>query len=135
MRLLSLNERGDLIWNEFSLDTILPYVILSHRWGTEEITFPDLIKDNGKKKTGGRKIVCCGEQADRDGLRYFWVYTYCINKHEPNELTEAINSMFRWYRDAAKCYVYLSDVSTSADDSRMCQSAWEADFRSSKWFT
>jgi tetratricopeptide (TPR) repeat protein len=59
----------------------------------------------------------------------------CIDKRDPNELTEAINSMFRWYRGAAKCYVYLSDVSTSAEDPKMCQSAWEAEFRSSIWFT
>jgi hypothetical protein len=43
--------------------------------------------------------------------------------------------MFRWYHDAAKCYAYLSDVSASADDPQICQSAWEADFRSSEWFT
>jgi tetratricopeptide (TPR) repeat protein len=43
--------------------------------------------------------------------------------------------MFRWYRDAAKCYAYLSDVSTSADDPEICQSTWETEFLSSKWFT
>ena len=51
----------------------------------------------------------------------------------PNtERQEAINSMFRWYRDAAKCYVYLSDVSISAfgaDD----KSRWEPALRKSRW--
>jgi hypothetical protein len=135
MRLLSLNEHGDLTWQEFSQDTIPPYAILSHRWGAEEVTFPDLIEDNGRSKAGRRKIVFCGEQAVRDDLRYFWVDTCCIDKRDNNELTEAINSMFRWYRDAAKCYAYLSDVSTPADDPEICQSAWEAGFRSSQWFT
>jgi hypothetical protein len=42
--------------------------------------------------------------------------------------------MFRWYQDAARCYVYLSDVSkpdTKADD----QMAWEEAFKKSRWFT
>lgn len=135
MRLLSLDGRGDLAWTVFTKDTIPPYAILSHRWATEEVSFADLKHDNGRGKAGRAKIVFCGKQAARDGLRYFWVDTCCINKQDPNELTEAINSMFRYYRGAAKCYAYLSDVSTSAGDPKICQSAWEADFRASKWFT
>jgi hypothetical protein len=134
MRLLTLNERGDLAYEDFSQDKIPPYAILSHRWGTDEVTFADLKHGNGRSKTGHRKIAFCGEQAARDGLHYFWVDTCCIDKHDLNQLTEAINSMFCWYRGAAKCYVYLSDVSTSASDPKICQSAWEADFRSSTWF-
>jgi hypothetical protein len=35
--------------------------------------------------------------------------------------------MFRWYRDAAKCYVYLSDFSTdeySTSSQLLCWSVW-----------
>jgi Heterokaryon incompatibility protein (HET) len=106
--------------------------------GLEEVGFLDLINGNGQNKAGYRKIVFCGEQAARDNLRYFWVDTCCIDKRNNTELTEAINSMFRWYRNAAKCYVYLSDVSVSASDNvnaEICQSVWEADFRRSRWFT
>jgi hypothetical protein len=38
------------------------------------------------------------------------VDTCCINKSAHQELQTAINSMFRWYQGAAKCYAYLSDV-------------------------
>ena len=38
--------------------------------------------------------------------------TVCIDKSNSQELQEAITSMFSWYQRAAKCYVYLSDVST-----------------------
>jgi hypothetical protein len=136
MRLLSLNEHGDLAWAEFGLDKIPPYAILSHTWGTEEVGFGDLIDKSGKSKAGYRKIVFCGAQAARDGLQYFWVDTCCIDKRNNTELTKAINSMFRWYRDAAKCYVYLSDVSTSAVglNAENYQGAWEANFRKSRWF-
>ena len=45
--------------------------------------------------------------------------------------------MFRWYRNATKCYVYLTDVSTPGYDAdiQANQSTWEAAFRGSKWFT
>ena len=137
MRLLSLNEHDDLAWREFSQDKIPPYAILSHTWGAEEVSFVDLVDKSGKSKAGYRKIIFCGEQAARDNLRYFWVDTCCIDKRDNTEFTEAINSMFRWYRNAATCYAYLSDVSTSTSDpsAETCQSAWEADFRSSRWFS
>ena len=49
-------------------------------------------------------------------LAYFWVATCCINKANYMEYSETINSMFRCYRDAAQCYVYLSDVSVNNID-------------------
>ena len=42
--------------------------------------------------------------------------------------------MFRWYRSAAKCYVYLLDVSTGKH-SRSSELLWEPNFRQSRWFT
>ena len=96
-------------------DAIPPYAILSHTWGAddEEVTFDDLTKNAGKDKLGYKKIQLCGEQAKRDDLQYFWVDTCCINKANKAEHSLAIRSMFRWYRNAARCYVYLSDVSDS----------------------
>jgi hypothetical protein len=44
--------------------------------------------------------------------------------------------MFQWYRYAAKCYVYLSDVSiTKHNQTGLSNQLWEALFRSSRWFT
>ena len=60
--------------------------------------------------------------------------TFCINKANNNELSEAISSMFRWYQNAAKCYVYLLDVPRAAFD-EFNQRTWESDFRESRWFT
>ena len=56
------------------------------------------------------KIKYACEQAIRDGYEYVWVDTCCINKDSSAELSEAINSMYRWYQSAAVCYVFLSDV-------------------------
>ena len=125
MRLLSLDERGSLAWKEFSRD-IPPYAILSHTWGTDEVSFADLVDGHARRKAGYRKIVFCGEQARRDGLGYFCVDTCCIDKRSSAELTTAINSMFRWYCGAVKCYAYLSDVPSSAAglDAEKYPSTW-----------
>jgi hypothetical protein len=128
MRLLRLQGEEELRLIEFHDDNTPPYSILSHTWGLEEVTFEDITTgmNHAVTKAGYRKIDFCGKQAKKDGLEYFWVDTCCINKSSSAELTEAINSMFRWYRDAVKCYVYMSDV-TVYD--------LEPSFRQSRWFT
>ncbi len=137
MRLLYFNNDGDFSLTEFFEDDIPEYAILSHRWGAEEVTFKDITNGTSKAKAGYGKIQFCGEQARRDSLQYFWVDTCCIDKSSSAELSEAINSMFRWYQKAARCYVYLSDVSIrkqeASDTSTVC--TWESAFRASKWFT
>jgi hypothetical protein len=137
MRLLARDSNG-----EFSLTKDLaippPYAILSHTWGEddEEATYKDVMEGSAKTKTGYRKIQFCGEQAARDGLQYFWVDTCCINKSDAVELQKSINSMFRWYKNAAKCYVYLSDISTLDDRVRSDSKLdFESAFRTAKWFT
>jgi hypothetical protein len=94
------------------------------------------LKDD-KSKAGYSKIRFCGYQAAKDDLQYFWVDTCCIDKSSSAELSEAINSMFRWYHSAAKCYVYLSDVSISSSvgNDPSFQQTWKAAFRLSRWFT
>jgi hypothetical protein len=138
MRLLE-RKRND----EFSLtkdfDGNVPtYAILSHTWGNDdqEVTFKDINEGLGKSKAGYQKIRFCGEQAARDGYLYSWVDTCCIDKTNSVELSEALNSMYRWYQNAAQCYVYLADVSiyNSSSSNGLFQSGYE-DFRKSKWFT
>jgi len=136
MRLLERNNAGEFSLTKDFLDDDIPqYAILSHTWGadTEEATFEDLIDGTGAGKPGYDKIRFCGEQARCEGLQYFWVDTCCINKSNSTEFSEAINSMFRWYRNAAKCYVYLSDVSIPTFNTN--DKSWELAFRKSRWFT
>ncbi|KAM7208841.1 truncated HET-R, partial [Rhypophila decipiens] len=115
---------------------IPPYAILSHTWGDEEVLFTDLAGGTAKNKNkaGYAKIQFCGEQAERDGLRYFWVDTCCIDKSDAGELQHALNSMFQWYRNAAKCYVYLAEVSTHKRDADG-NSKWDLNLRDCRWFT
>jgi hypothetical protein len=138
MRLLELKNNGEFSLSKDLISNIPRYAILSHTWGDDddEVTLKDLMERSRETKIGYKKIQFCAEQATRDGLQYFWVDTCCIDRSNNTELSEAINSMFRWYRNAAKCYVYLSDVTTN-DQNRIDSSlqSWEPAFRKSRWFT
>ena len=138
IRLVKDDGCGNLSLVEQNDDNIPRYAILSHTWGEdgEEVTFKDFLEGNAKNKASYKKIEFCRKQAIRDGLQHFWVDTCCIDKSSSAELTEAINSMFRWYQNAFKCYVYLSDVSTSVNATNVQSSltTWEAAFRRSRWF-
>ncbi|KAG9313647.1 heterokaryon incompatibility protein-domain-containing protein [Chiua virens] len=103
------------------------YAIVSHRWGSEldEVLFDD-IGDEARtrsKAIGYDKIKGTCAQAIRDGLNYVWLDTCCIDKNNSTELSEAINSMYKWYRKSDVCYAYLHDVSDRTD------------FEKSEWFT
>jgi hypothetical protein len=137
MRLLEMKSPGEFSLIQVATHNTLPYAILSHTWTGQEVTYQDLISGAWKNKSGYEKIKFCGDQATRDGLQYFWIDTCCIDKSNSAELSTAINSMFRWYRNAKKCYVYLTDVSAPSHDGDLhpSQSTWEAAFRHSRWFT
>jgi Tol biopolymer transport system component len=132
MRLLKFDDHGEPSLVERKGNDIPAYAILSHTWGadSDEVTYDDLERGTGTQKSGYRKITFCAERSDRDGLRYFWIDTCCINKANYTELSEAINSMFRWYREATRCYVYLSDVPDPTDPTSTIESA----LQSSRWF-
>ena len=134
MRLLQLTQHGEVSLTKDLGNDVPPYAILSHTWGADddEVTFDDLEKGLGKSKVGYTKLRFCGNQARKDDIDYFWVDTCCINKANHSELAEAIASMFRWYRHADKCYVFLSDVTTYKCET---EQAWQSAFRSSRWFT
>ena len=140
MRLLECSSDGNFILTKDFIDgnEVTQYAILSHTWVEgEEVTFDDLNNGSGKDKLGYEKIRFCAEQARQDGLRYCWVDTCCINKANFTELSQAINSMFYWYHNATKCYVYLADVSTTEPDANDQSSGlpFETAFRASRWFT
>ncbi|KAH7112861.1 heterokaryon incompatibility protein-domain-containing protein [Dendryphion nanum] len=106
--------------HEFYDESTLPrYAILSHTWGSDELTFqelstlpsyPELEHPELENRRGWYKIKQCCVQAVADGLEYAWVDTTCIDKSSSAELSEAINSMFRWYKNSAVCYAYIDDI-------------------------
>jgi len=138
MRLLKVDKNGEFSTvTDDKVGDIPSYAILSHMWGEdhEEISFKDLKFGPRTDKAGYQKLKFCAEQAARDELRFIWVDTCCIDKSNNTELSEAINSMFRWYQRAVRCYVYLPDVQTDGGDSNNSMQLWEPQFRKSRWFT
>jgi hypothetical protein len=112
---------------EFFGDDIPDYTILSHTWGEDEVTFASFNNDfaYARRQQGFQKIKFACNQTLRDGYNYTWVDTCAIDKTSSAELTEAINSMFRWYQASQVCYVYLCDVAEGDGNA----------FENSRWFS
>lgn len=104
------------------------YAILSHTWTDEEATFQDWqwdLETLRKKKRGFVKITSACKRALHDGHKYLWCDTICIDKTSSAELSEAINSMFSWYKGSAVCYAYLEDVvSIPRQETQLLNSRW-----------
>ncbi|KAH9226705.1 hypothetical protein K456DRAFT_1850008 [Colletotrichum gloeosporioides 23] len=119
----------------------LPYAILSHTWSDGEVSFHDMADFvHASKKPGFTKIWKTCEIARAAGIEWAWVDTCCIDKSSSAELTESINSMFRWYNDAHICYAYLSDYPplTSQPRSSFFRSAEQlsaAELGQCRWFS
>ena len=117
---------------EFSDDGATEYAILSHRWVGQEVDYDEMVelakmerkeRNEIRQRDGYRKILQSCERAQKDGYEWLWVDTCCIDKRSSAELSEAINSMYRWYENAKVCYAYLHDVPdpqfpTTSDDER-----------------
>ncbi|KAH6662555.1 hypothetical protein B0J14DRAFT_662619 [Halenospora varia] len=132
MRLLHTRtcELREFVENEANK---VEYAILSHTWDQDEVSFQDMQSWMVRytRKLGWKKIDYCCQQARQDGIEWIWVDTVCIDKSSSAELSEAINSMFAWYRDAKVCYAYLADISAvkwSARDHYSC-------LQDSRWFS
>ncbi|KAK1624059.1 heterokaryon incompatibility protein-domain-containing protein [Colletotrichum phormii] len=106
------------------------YVILSHTWEEDEVTLQDVANSSCVLKKGFAKVRACCAQALRDGFTWVWIDTCCIDKSSSADLSEATNSVFRWYQNATVCYVYLSDL-PAQKPGRLDYLA----FKSTKWFT
>ncbi|KAL4077399.1 heterokaryon incompatibility protein-domain-containing protein [Scleroderma citrinum] len=92
------------------------YAILSHRWG-DEVNYNEMVdltklknRDKIRRRDGYQKILNTCKQAKLDCIEWLWVDTCCIDKRNGSEVSEAINSMYRWYENSKICYAYLHDV-------------------------
>ncbi|KAM5537275.1 hypothetical protein V8D89_009005 [Ganoderma adspersum] len=110
MWLLS-TDRAELHCFSRNFDADGGYAILSHTWG--ELS---------------PKICECCILAGKHGYRWVWIDSCCIDKTSSSELSEAINSMYKWYQSSEVCHAYLKDVPTDdeihADDSAFRKSRW-----------
>lgn len=139
---MRLIDSKTLCMSNFSNSEIPKYAILSHRWTSDEVGFnkfrkafrQDFGHNASRYQEGFVKIQRCCDEALAHGFKWVWIDTCCINKDSSSELTEAINSMYDWYKRADICFVYLSDVAWETDTPDM-QYASMSQFRQSSWFT
>ncbi|KAH9912481.1 heterokaryon incompatibility protein-domain-containing protein [Epithele typhae] len=140
MRLLA-TDTG--LMSEFADPTEVKYAILSHVWARKtsdndtsyepELTYDDYTRlraEHGDELLFDKlppKVRHSCEVAKRHGISFIWIDTCCINKSNSSELSEAINSMYRWYSLAQVCYAYLYDVGhakTKFHDSEWFKRGW-----------
>ena len=124
--------------SDFHPGDIPSYAVLSHTWGTQEVSFQSFAHPESKILAGYNKILQCCDIAAALGLRWLWCDTCCIDKTSSAELSEAINSMWKWYESSALCIAYLEDVNVSVRAAspiqRLAYPVREA-FERSRWFT
>lgn len=138
MRLLNTETYKIL---EFFDANVPKYAILSHTWGSEEVTYQDIVhsieKARQSKPQGFAKIEGACAIAKSEGFDYIWIDTCCIDKTSSAELSEAINSMYAWYRESAICYAYLIDVKRVEHPTLEAgkRNFDEVEFGASRWFT
>lgn len=111
------------------------YAILSHTWSDPEFTYRDYQRYLRPPRLAGdipiakrnalQKVESACRQAREDGFDLLWVDSYCIDKSNHSELSEAINSMYQWYERADVCYAYLQDMREDDDlESGLSKSRW-----------
>jgi hypothetical protein len=121
---------AELQWFIYRVD----YAILSHVWSKNEDTFQHikgLVCMQFKERWShvSPKVAKCCKYAKGLGFEWVWIDTCCIDKSSSAELSEAINSMYKWYAEAKLCIVFLEDVPNSQDPKEQ-----DSHFRQSKWF-
>ena len=120
--------------HEFQGARIPDYAILSHTWDKDEVSYEVISKPEARELAGYKKIKGCCDLAARQGWEYVWIDTCCIDKRSSAELSEAINSMWRWYEKAQICFAYLQDFEFDPDES-LCATKNMARFQTCRWFT
>lgn len=109
----------------------IPYAILSHRWLDNEVTFGDMpffekLRTDAKspKYDSVKKIERACQESCSKGYDFVWLDTCCIDQKNPVEISTAVNSMYRWYKNASKCFAYLRDYDSTKKSSNFKDSEW-----------
>ncbi|KAK4215806.1 hypothetical protein QBC37DRAFT_418571 [Rhypophila decipiens] len=112
---------------EEHIDNIPPYVILSHTWGDQEVSYQEMMmttpqSPETQQKAGYTKILATCHLAQQiliypdepisqgNRISHVWIDTCCIDKSSSAHLTENINSMYEFYTRARLCIVHLVDL-------------------------
>ncbi|KAK1676828.1 hypothetical protein BDP55DRAFT_508244, partial [Colletotrichum godetiae] len=100
--------------DDHSFPPKVKYAILSHVYSTPGHDEWDAY-DSGDLQDISRKTVIDNAclLARRNGLKYIWIDSLCINKESFDEVSDTINSLWRYFEGASICLVYLFDLPCS----------------------
>lgn len=107
------------------------YAVLSHTWEPgRHLTYSDLAADpeHALSGTGSELVRRACDVAQKLGHEYLWVECICVDGSSTAEVSEAVNSSFRWYQEASACLVYLADLPSEYPDD-------ETSWRECRWWT
>ncbi|KAJ8495213.1 hypothetical protein ONZ45_g12944 [Pleurotus djamor] len=84
------------------------FMILSHTWGSNESSYQDVMRGH---RSLYEDVKFCGlrRTAHDYGCRYIWMDSVCIDQASSSEVNTSIRSMFKWYKGAHVCVVYLEE--------------------------
>lgn len=101
---------------EFTVQQFSQYAILSHTWirGIPgDVVYGDwTTRELPIHAKGYQKVTqFCQVAAREHRVLLGWMDTVCINKESSTELDESIRSMYKWYKGAHVCVIYLAETS------------------------
>ncbi|KAK5169854.1 uncharacterized protein LTR77_005832 [Saxophila tyrrhenica] len=114
-------------FQEFHSSDVPQCIITSHRWvAGHEASYKDILKRRNTHNTGYRKIQLFAKfiRSKIPGMDWMWIDTCCIQQDSSQEVSEAINSMLKWYRNAVMCLAYLADVHDPYAQRSFARSGW-----------
>lgn len=149
MKLLNARDFTEckITLTEFNDESTIPdYAILSHTWGEDEVKLRDLeglFHEKLVLKKAFSKLENCCLKTLEWSLEWVWIDTCCIDQQSSAELSEAVNSMYQWYRQSAVCFAYLFDASCHEDDLKANRTIdsdpgylqRKESFEKARWFT
>ena len=104
------------------------YVTLSHVWNGKEPLFQDVHQVGSVWKLASssqnEKLRKFCEVVDREGYRWAWCDTCCIDKTISTVLNQSLKMMYRWYEASTATFVHLADVASPSALGELTDSKW-----------
>ena len=103
------------------------YVSLSHVWKGKEPSFQDVHRVGSVwllASPQNEKLRKFCEAVAKDGYRWAWCDTCCIDKTINTVLNQSLKMMYKWYEASAATFVHLADVASPSTLGELTDSLW-----------
>ncbi|KAF8556850.1 hypothetical protein OG21DRAFT_1482764 [Imleria badia] len=104
------------------------YVTFSHVWAGEEPSFQDVnlvssVWDLDSSPLNEKLKRFC-EMVRKDGYRWAWSDTCCIDKTTSTVLNQSLMMMYKWYEASAATFILLADIDSPSALGKLTKSRW-----------